>query len=393
MHDETFTSDTQAVNGGGPAAAPAAPAPLHEALDEAKLHAFVMQAMTDLAACGAGFMTNLGHKLGLYRAMAGAGPLSAQQVAERAGVSERYTREWLNSQAAGGYVEYRSEDRTYHLPPEQALVLAGQDGPCFFPPALEVSASMWLDEARILDAFRSGQGIPWGDHDQRLYSGVAQFFRGGYLANLVPSWLPAIDGAVAKLEAGARVADIGCGHGHTSILMAQAFPQATFHGYDTHPESIAAARKNAAAAGVADRVLFEVADARSLPDHRFDLICFFDCLHDLGDPVGAARRAREVLADDGRLMLVEPFAGDRVEDNLNLVGRIYYSGSAVLCCAHSLSEEVGLALGAQAGEKRLAQVLRDAGFAQVRRAAETPFNLVLEARKQASEPLTSRSRR
>ena len=287
MHNETSIRSTQTENGGGHAA-PSAPAPF----DEAKLHAFMMQAMTDLAACGAGFMTNLGHKLGLYRAMAGAGRLTAPQVAERAGTSERYTREWLNSQASGGYVDYLPDDQTYCLPPEQALVLAGENGPCFFPPALEVSASMWLDEARILDAFRTGQGIPWGDHDGRLYCGVAQFFRSGYLANLVLHWLPAIEGAVAKLEAGASVADVGCGHGHTSILMAQAFPHARFHGYDTHPESIEAARKNAARAGVADRVEFEVADAKSLPDRRFDLICFFDCLHDLGDPVGAAKRAR-----------------------------------------------------------------------------------------------------
>jgi SAM-dependent methyltransferase len=378
MHTETSIRSTHAASVGERATAAATPAPQ---FDEAKLHAFVMQAMTDLAACSAGFMTNLGHKLGLYRAMAGAGTLTARQVAARAGLSERYTREWLNSQAAGGYVEYRADDQTYYLPPEHALVLAVENGPCFFPPALEVSASMWLDEARILDAFRTGKGIPWGEHNARLYCGVAQFFRSGYLANLVPNWLPAIDGAVAKLNAGASVADVGCGHGHTSILMAQAFPKAKFHGYDTHPESIEAARKNAAEAGVADRIEFQVADAKSLPDRRFDLICFFDCLHDLGDPVGAAKRAREVLADDGRVMLVEPFAGDRVEDNLNVVGRIYYAGSTALCCAHSLSEDVGLALGAQAGEKRLAQVFRDAGFGHCRRAAETPFNLVLEARK------------
>lgn len=352
-----------------------------QAIDEAKLHGFLMQVMTDLAACSAGFMTNLGDKLGLYKAMAGAGHLSSTEVAKRAGCNERYTREWLNSQAAGGYVEYRAEDKTYYLPPEQALVLADDTGPCFFPPALSVSASMWFDEEKTLAAFRSGAGIPWGEHDGRLFCGVAAFFRSGYSAHLVQDWLPAIDGAVAKLNKGAKVADIGCGHGHSSIIMAQAFPNSTFYGYDYHPESIDAARRNARAAGVADRVIFEIADAKSIPDEQFDLICFFDCLHDLGDPVGAAARARNVLAEDGRVMLVEPFANDKVEDNLNIVGRIFYSGSTTLCCAHSLSEDVGLALGAQAGETKLAQVFRDAGFSELRRATETPFNLILEARK------------
>ncbi len=350
-------------------------------IDEEKLHDFLMQIMTDLAACSAGFMTNIGHKLGLYKAMAGAGYLTSGQLAQRAQCGERYTREWLNSQAAGGYVEYRPEDKTYYLPPEQALVLADESGPCFFPPALEVSASMWFDEEKILDAFRTGKGIPWGEHSGRLFCGVAAFFRSGYQANLVANWLPAIDGAIEKLEAGARVADVGCGHGHSTIIMAREFPNSKFYGYDYHAESIEAARQNALKEGVADRVEFHVSDVKSIPDKQFDLICFFDCLHDLGDPVGAASRASHVLAEDGRVMLVEPFANDKVEDNLNVVGRIYYSGSTTLCCAHSLSEEVGLALGAQAGEHRLAEVLRDGGFRHFRRATETPTNMIFEARK------------
>lgn len=350
-------------------------------IDDEKLHAFLMKAMGDLGACSASFMTNLGHKLGLYKAMAGAGHLTSRQVAERAGCAERYTREWLNSQAAGGYVEYRAEDNTYYLPPEQALVLANEEGPCFFPPALEVSASMWFDEERILDAIRTGKGVPWGEHNGRLFCGVAAFFRSGYAANLVQNWLPALDGVVDKLQAGGSVADIGCGYGRSTILMAQAFPKSRFYGYDYHEESIAAARENARAAGVEDRVSFHVATVKELPDEQFDLVCFFDCLHDLGDPVGAAKRVAQVLADGGSVMLVEPNAGDKVEDNLNLVGRIYYSGSTVLCCAHSLSEEVGLALGAQAGEKRLAEVFREAGFTDFRRATETPFNLICQVRK------------
>lgn len=353
-----------------------------QGIDETRLNSFLMKMVDDMAACSAGFMTNLGHKLGLYKAMAGAGHLSSAELATRAGCAERYTREWLNSQAAGGYVEYRPEDGKYYLPPEQALVLADESGPCFFPPALEVSASMWIDEARILDAVRTGAGIPWGEHDGRLFCGVAAFFRSGYAANLVQSWLPALDGVMEKLQAGATVADVGCGYGHSTILMAQAFPKSRFYGFDYHADSIAAAREHAAAAGFADRVTFEVAGIKNIPDKQYDLVCFFDCLHDLGDPVGAARHVGSVLAADGSVMLVEPAAGDKVEDNLNVIGRIYYSASTALCCAHSLSEEVGLALGAQAGEQRLAAVFREAGFAHFQLATQTPFNMIFQARKQ-----------
>jgi SAM-dependent methyltransferase len=326
-------------------------------------------------------MTTLGHKLGLYKAMAGAGPLSAHEVASRAGCAERYVREWLNSQAAGGYVDYHPASETYELPAEHALVLADEDSPAFFPPAWEVVASLWFDENKAIDAFQTGKGIPWGDHDGRLFCGVAAFFRPGYTANLTTNWIPALDGAADKLAAGARVADIGCGHGHSTIIMAEAYPNSRFWGFDTHAESVAAARENASRAGVDDRVTFEVADAKSYPNQGYDLICMFDCLHDLGDPVGAARHAAHALEDDGTVMLVEPFAHDRVEDNFNPIGRLYYAASTTLCCAHSLSEEVGLALGAQAGEGRLADVFAKAGFGSFHRATETPFNLVLEARR------------
>lgn len=349
-------------------------------LDEERLNAFVQQVFGDLSATVGGVMVALGHKLGLYRAMAGAGPLTAAALARRAGCAERYVREWLNSQAAGGYVHYNAGSDEYELSPEQAAVLADENSPVFMPAAWEVAASMWLDEDQALEAFRTGKGVPWGAHNERLFCGTAAFFRNGYLDNLAGNWLPALDGVVEKLDRGAKVADIGCGYGHSSVIMAKAFPDSDFHGFDTHRGSIEAARRVAKEEGVSDRVHFEVASAKDYPKSGFDLVCYFDCLHDMGDPVGAARHAREALADDGTVMLVEPFAGDNVEDNLNPVGRLFYSASTTLCCAHSLSEEVGMALGAQAGERRLAEVFRDAGFTRFRRATETPFNLVLEAR-------------
>lgn len=350
------------------------------AIQEQKLNDFLDRAVGDLAAGYGGVMVSLGHKLGLYKAMAGAGPLSAREVAARSGCAERYVSEWLNSQAAGGYVVYHASSETYELPPEQALVLADEDSPVFMPPAWEVPASMWFDEEKALQAIRTGDGIPWGDHDERLFCGVAAFYRNGYRSQLVQSWIPALDGVEEKLRAGARVADVGCGHGHSTIILAEAYPQSRLWGFDVHPGSIAAARKNAQAAGVADRVSFQVSDATGYDARDFDLICFFDCLHDLGDPVAAARHAAQALAEDGSVMLVEPYAGDRVEENLNPVGRLYYSASTTLCCAHSLSENGGLALGAQAGPARLAEVFARAGFSSLNRAAETPFNLILEAR-------------
>ncbi|MCE8003985.1 class I SAM-dependent methyltransferase [Billgrantia ethanolica] len=351
------------------------------AIDQTKLEAFVAQAVGDLSSAYGGIMISLGNKLGLYKAMAYAGPLSAKELATRTGCAERYVSEWLNAQAAGGYVGYHAASDTYELSPEQALVLANEESPVFIPPAWQVPASMWFDEERTLEAFRTGKGVAWGDHDSRLQCGVAAFYRNGYRASLVPEWLPALEGIVEQLEAGITVADVGCGHGHSTVLMAQAFPRSRFHGFDAHPASIEAARRNATAAGVADRVSFSIARATDYPNQQYGLICFFDCLHDMGDPIAAARYAEQVLAPDGTVMLVEPYAQDKVENNLSVVSRMYYSASTTICCAHAISEGGQLVLGAQAGEARLADVFHKAGFSHFRRAAETPFNLILEARR------------
>jgi SAM-dependent methyltransferase len=349
------------------------------AIDQAKLEAFTMRAASDLAAGYTGVMVSLGSKLGLYGALHGSGPLSAKEVATRARCAERYVREWLNAQAAAGYIHYHAGSDTYELLPEQALVLADEESPAHIAPAWNVPASMWFDEEKAIDAFRTGKGIAWGEHDGRLACGVAAFYRNGYRANLVPQWLPALQGVVEKLESGINVADVGCGHGHSTVLMAKAFPNSRFHGFDTHAASIEVSRRNAAAAGVADRAAFSAATAQNYPDAGYGLICFFDTLHDMGDPLAAARHAAETLAPGGTVMLVEPFAHDRVEDNLSLVGQLYYSASTTICCAHAISEGGTLVLGAQAGEKRLAEVFRKAGFTHFRRAAETPFNLIFEA--------------
>ncbi|UYG08317.1 class I SAM-dependent methyltransferase [Halomonas sp. M4R1S46] len=349
-------------------------------IDQTKLETFVTRAVDDLSAAYGGVMVSLGSKLGLYKAMAGAGPLGAAELATRTGCAERYVREWLNAQAAGGYVGYHAVGDTYELSPEQALVLADEDSPLFIPHAWQVPASMWFDEERTLEAFRTGEGVAWGEHDGRLQCGVAAFYRNGYRASLVPEWLPALEGVVDKLEAGIEVADVGCGHGHSTVLMAQAFPRSRFHGIDGHAASIDAARRNAVTAGVTERVSFDLARATDYPDRQYGLICFFDCLHDMGDPVAAARYAARVLAPGGTVMLVEPFAQDRVEQNLSTVSRMYYAASTTICCAHAISEGGTLVLGAQAGEARLAEVFRQAGFGHFRRAAETPFNLILEAR-------------
>jgi len=351
------------------------------AIDQSRLEAFAMRAVADLTAGYTGVMVSLGAKLGLYKAMSGAGPLSAKEVAKRAGCAERYVREWLNAQAAGGYLSYHAVSDTYELSPEQAMVLADEDSPVYVPHAWNVPAAMWFDEPKALEAFRSGRGVAWGEHDSRMSCGVAAFYRNGYRASLVAQWLPALDGVVAQLEAGIAVADVGCGHGHSTLLMADAFPESRFFGYDAHADSIATARQNAAAAGVAQRVAFATARATDYPDHGYGLICFFDTLHDLGDPVAAARHAAEVLAPGGTVMLVEPFADDRIEGNLSPVGQLYYAGSTLICCAHAISEGGTLVLGAQAGPARLSEVFRKAVFTHFRRAAETPFNLIFEVRR------------
>lgn len=351
-----------------------------QAPDPAKLNPLIERAINDVAAGYSGVLVSMGYHLGLYKAMAGAGPLSPRELARRSGCAERYLREWLNAQAASGYVTYHAASGTYELTPEQAFVFADEDSPAFLPLAWQVVASMWADETKSTEAIRTGQGVSWGDHDHRLYCGVAAFYRNGYRASLVSEWLPALDGVVERLTAGARVADVGCGHGHTTVLMAKAFPKSHFWGFDAHAGSIEAARRHAEEAGVADRVTFAVTDAKSYPQGEYDLICFFDCLHDMGKPVEAAEHARRCLAKNGTVLLVEPFAGDKVEDNLNVVGRLYYSASTTMCCAHAISENGTHVLGAQAGEAQLAQIFRKAGFRHFRRATSTPFNLVLEVR-------------
>jgi SAM-dependent methyltransferase len=350
------------------------------ALSEERLNALLGKLVGDLSAGYGGVMVSLGDKLGLYKAMAGAGPISSHELAKRTGCAERYVREWLNSQAAGGYVDYHAASGSYELTPEQAFALADSDSPVFMPSTWQVVASMWADEAKSRDAIKTGKGVAWGDHDGRLHCGIAAFYKNCYQGSLVKEWLPALDGVVEKLHKGARVADIGCGHGHSTVLMAQAFPNSRFWGFDTHAGSIAEARKAAKAANVADRISFEVADASAQSTQTYDLICFFDCLHDMGRPVDAAARAARSLAKDGTVMLVEPFAGDRVEDNINPVGRLYYAASTTMCCAHAISENGTHVLGAQAGTDRLGKIFAQAGFGHFREAAKTPFNLILEAR-------------
>jgi SAM-dependent methyltransferase len=348
--------------------------------NQAKLEAFVGQAVTDMGAAISGLLLHIGDRLGLYQAMAGAGPITSAALAARTGTAERYVREWLSNQAAGSYVVYDPGTGTFELPAEQAMVVANEDSPVFLAGAFETIASCYADYAKFVDAFRTGAGIGWQEHDDRLFSGVLRLFRPGYAAHLVDEWLPALDGVLDKLRAGASVADVGCGLGASTIIMAEAFGRSTFAGFDTHEPSIAAARDAATRAGVERRTRFSTASATDFPGSGFDVVFMFDCLHDLGDPVGAARRAREALAPDGTLVLVEPLAGDRVEDNLNPVGRLFYGLSTVICTPNSLSQEVGRGLGAQAGEIQLRAVLGEAGFTNVRRATETPFNLVLEAR-------------
>lgn len=349
-------------------------------IDQSKLEAFVTRAVGDLAAAYGGVMVSLGDKLGLYKAMAGAGPISAKELAARAACAERYVREWLNAQAAGGYVGYHAASDTYELSPEQALALADEDSPVFIPTAWNVPASMWFDEEKAIEAFRTGGGVAWGEHDGRLHHGVAAFYRNGYRSSLVSAWLPALEGVVERLEAGISVADVGCGYGHSTVLMGEAFPRSRFSGFDVHRDSIDAAQRLAAGAGLSGRVTFEVGRATDYPG-AYGLICFFDCLHDLGDPVAAIRHAGEALAPGGTVLVVEPFAADRVEDNLSPVARLYYAASTTICCAHAISEGGELVLGAQAGEARIGELFREAGFTCFRRAAQTPFNLILEARR------------
>ena len=351
-----------------------------QTIDEAKLEQFVGQLVGELGATLNAALVVIGDELGLYRAMDGAGAVTPAELAAATGTSERYVREWLNAQAAGGYVSYDSEAGRYSLPPEHAFVLAQDDSPAAFAGAFQLVTSAVHDRPKISEAFRTGEGVGWHEHHHGLFEGTERFFRPGYNANLVTTWIPALEGVEAKLHAGARVADIGCGHGASTILMAQAYPSSTFVGYDYHDASIEAARTRARDAGVADRVRFEVAAASDYPGTGFDLVACFDCLHDMGDPVAAGRHIRTTLAPDGTWLIVEPFAGDRVEDNLNPVGRMYYAASTLLCTPASLSQDGRAALGAQAGEARIGEVVREAGFGHFRRASETVTNLIFEAR-------------
>ena len=349
-------------------------------LDQMKLHEFVMKAVGEMGAAMNAALIVIGDKLGLYKAMSGAGPMTSAELAKKTGTAERYVREWLASQAAGGFVTYDAATGKYTLPPEQALALADETSPVFLPGFFEIVAACTKDEAKITDAFRSGKGVGWHEHDHGLFAGTERFFRPNYRAHLVSEWIPALGDTEAKLKTGAKVADVGCGLGTSTILMAQAYPKSTFVGFDYHDGSIKMAREAAAKAGVGDRVKFEVAKAKDYPGKGFELVAFFDCLHDMGDPEGAAKHVKESMASDGAWMVVEPFANDKLEDNLNPIGRVFYAASTMLCTPASLSQEVGLALGAQAGEGRLSKILKAAGFSRVRRAAETPFNIVLEAR-------------
>jgi SAM-dependent methyltransferase len=349
-------------------------------LDPERLEQFVFRAVGEVGATLNTALVVIGDRLGLYRALADAGPLSPTELAQRSGAAERYVREWLNAQAAGGYVDYDPDSGRYTLPPEHAVALTEPDSPAYLPGFFQIALGSVIDSPKILEAARSGDGVGWHEHVHDVHEGCERFFRPGYNANLIDGWLPALDGVIEKLERGALVADVGCGHGASTILMAEAFPNSTFVGHDYHDGSIATARERALGAGVADRVRFEVAPSTAYAGSGYDLVTMFDCLHDMGDPVGAARHVRESLAPDGTWMIVEPAAGDRVEDNLNPVGRAYYGFSTLLCTPASLSQEVGLALGAQAGEARIRDVVVAGGLGSFRRVAETPFNMVFEAR-------------
>ena len=351
-----------------------------QTVDTDLLMQFVFRAVDEVGATLNAALVVMGDKLGYYRDLAEHGPSTPAQLAERTGTAEPYAREWLNAQAAGAYVTYDPESGRYTLPPEQAVALTVEDSPAFLPGFFQIALGTVHDTEHILEAARSGSGYGWHEHDADVHVGCERFFRPSYNANLVGAWLPALDGVVEKLQRGASVADVGCGHGASTILMAQSFPRSTFVGSDYHEASIATARARAEEAGVADRVRFEVAPAQSFGGTGYDLVTMFDCLHDMGDPVGAARHVRQAVADDGTWMIVEPMAGDRVEDNLNPVGRAYYGFSTLLCTPSSLSQDVGLALGTQAGPARIRDVTTAGGFTGFRSVAETPFNRVLEVR-------------
>jgi SAM-dependent methyltransferase len=349
-------------------------------MDEARLNQFIGRILGDLGGALSVPLVRIGDRLGLYKALQETGPMTAAELSANVGIAERYAREWLAHQAASGYLDYEPVSGRFALPEEHAMVFANPDSPVYLAGAFDLAAAMMENHVQVESAFRTGEGVGWGHQAPCLFCTVGRFFRPSYHNNLVQSWLPALEGVVAKLERGATVADVGCGHGFSTIIMAKAFPNSTFVGYDFHPGSVAQARLHAEQHGVTANARFDVALASEFPGKDLDLVTFFDCLHDMGDPVGAARRVRQALKPDGTWMLVEPAAGDRLEDNLNPVSRLYYAASTMICVPTSLDQRVGAALGAQAGLARLSAAIREGGFGLVRKATETPFNMVLEAR-------------
>ena len=349
-------------------------------VDEAKLNEFVGRMLGDLGGALSVPLVRIGDRLGLYRALHANGPMTPGELAAKTEIAERYAREWLSHQAASGYLTYDAATGRFTLPPEQAMVFAEPDSPVYLQGGFDLAMVMMQNQPLVEPAFRTGKGVGWGEQSQCLFCAVGRFFQPGYHNSLVSSWLPALDGVVAKLERGAAVADVGCGHGFSTVMMAKAFPNSTFVGYDFHPGSVAQARLHAEQDGVSANTKFEVALAGEFPGKDLDLVTFFDCLHDMGDPVGAARHVRQTLKADGSWMIVEPAASDRLEGNLNPVSRLYYAGSTMICVPTSLDQPVGAALGAQAGQAKLSAVITEGGFGRVRKAADTPFNMILEAR-------------
>jgi SAM-dependent methyltransferase len=351
-----------------------------KAIDQERLQEFQLKAVNDVGAAITCANALLGEKLGLYRAMAGAGPMEPAELAWKTRTNQRLVQEWLQGQAASGYVAYDPDRGTFELPPEHAAVLADDESPAFIAGVFDSLSAIWRADERLAQGFRDGTGMGWHEHAPRLFVGTERFFRPGYREYLTSSWIPALAGVEQKLANGAKVADVGCGHGASTVIMAMKYPDSKFYGFDYHAASIETARERAAGAGLDSRVTFETADAQTFPGGEFDLVCFFDCLHDMGDPVGAARRALEALKPDGTVLLVEPMAGDALQDNLNPVGSLFYGASTFLCVANGVNQGGESVLGAQAGEARLREVFTKAGFTRFRRATETPFNLVLEAK-------------
>ncbi len=348
-------------------------------VDMDKLHQLANKVVDDMGGAASGALVLLGDRLGLFKALAASGPQTPAQLAKRTKTNERLVREWLNGMAASGYANYEPASGKFSLDAEQAMAFAEEGGPAFMPGGFQTIASMWLDEGKVAKSFKTGKGVNWGNHHHFLFEGTERFFRPAYNANLLESWIPALDGVREKLERGALVADVGCGHGSSTILMAKAFPKSTFVGFDYHKPSIQTAKKRARAAGVSKNTEFKVADSTKFPGKGYDLVTCFDCLHDMANPVGTAKHVRKVLKHDGTWMIVEPNAKDTPEENHNAIGRVFYSASTMICVGVSLAQG-GPALGAQAGEKELRKVLKEGGFSRVRRATETPFNIILEAR-------------